>query len=59
MKKKLITGCAGFIGFHLCKKLANKYDIIGVDKISKYYSTKLKYDRLNIFKKSKTLSLLN
>ncbi len=54
MKKTLlITGCAGFIGFHLCKKLIKKYHIIGIDKISNYYSAKLKYDRLAILKKNK------
>ena len=59
MKKKiLITGCAGFIGFHLCKELANKYDIIGVDKISNYYSTKLKYERLSILKKIKNFKFI-
>ena len=54
MKKTLlITGCAGFIGFHLCKRLIKKYDIVGIDKISNYYSVKLKNDRLNILKKYK------
>ena len=50
MKTLLITGCAGFIGFHLCKRLIKKYDIVGIDKISNYYSVKLKNDRLNILK---------
>ena len=44
MKKKiLITGCAGFIGFHLSKRLLHNYDVIGVDKITNYYSRKLKF----------------
>ncbi len=48
MKKKiLITGCAGFIGFHLSKRLIHKYDIVGIDKLTNYYSKKLKLDRLN------------
>ena len=43
MKKTiLITGCAGFIGFHLCRKLLKEYRIIGIDKLSNYYSIKLK-----------------
>ena len=47
MKKKiLITGCAGFIGFHLSKRLIHKYDIVGIDKLTNYYSKKLKLDRL-------------
>lgn len=53
MKKKyLITGCAGFIGFHLCNKLLKEKNlVIGVDKISNYYDVKLKNDRLKILKK--------
>ena len=39
----LITGCAGFIGFHLCKKLlSQKIDIVGIDNLNKYYDSKLK-----------------
>lgn len=53
MKKNyIVTGCAGFIGFHLCKYLLKKKNyVIGIDKISNYYSKKLKNDRLNILKK--------
>ena len=39
----LVTGCAGFIGFHLSKKLAlyeNK--IVGIDNLNNYYDVKLK-----------------
>jgi len=47
MKKILITGTAGFIGFHLAKKLLDKdYKIIGLDAINDYYDVSLKYDRL-------------
>tara|TARA_B100001248_G_scaffold258671_1_gene243292 strand:+ start:1181 stop:2137 length:957 start_codon:yes stop_codon:yes gene_type:complete len=50
----LITGCAGFIGFHLSRRLLEKkVKIIGVDNIDKYYSTKLKKKRISILKKSK------
>jgi UDP-glucuronate 4-epimerase len=46
-RKILITGVAGFIGFHVAKKLIEKkLDILGVDSINNYYSTKLKNDRL-------------
>lgn len=53
MKKRyLITGCAGFIGFHLCQKLLEDNSIvIGVDKVSDYYDVQLKYERLKILKK--------
>ena len=50
----LVTGCAGFIGFHLCQELLKKKNnkIIGVDNLNNYYDTKLKRDRLNILKKN-------
>lgn len=45
--KVLITGAAGFIGFHTIKCYANlNYDVIGIDNINDYYPTRLKYDRL-------------
>ncbi len=49
----LITGCAGFIGFHLVKKFSNKknINIVGLDNLNNYYDTKLKLDRLKIIKK--------
>ena len=44
----LITGSAGFIGFHLSKKLlAHGESIIGLDNINDYYDSQLKKDRLN------------
>lgn len=47
MKKILVTGTAGFIGFHLAKKLlARNYEVIGLDNINDYYDTALKYGRL-------------
>ena len=53
--KILITGCAGFIGHHLCKKLLNKKNniIIGIDNVDKRFDFKLKIDRLNELKKYK------
>ena len=51
MNKKiiLVTGCAGFIGFHTCNYLLknNKSFIVGVDNINKYYDFNLKKNRLN------------
>jgi UDP-glucuronate 4-epimerase len=54
MKNKiLITGVAGFIGFHLAGFLLKKnYEIIGVDNLNDYYDKKLKYDRLDLLKRS-------
>ena len=53
--KILVTGCCGFIGFHLCKQLLenNKNKVFGIDIINDYYDVKLKKDRLNILKKNK------
>ena len=43
MKKILITGIAGFIGFHVAKKLIKKnYKIIGIDNLNNYYDNKPK-----------------
>lgn len=43
----LVTGTAGFVGFHTVKKLAAEgYDIIGLDNINSYYNVQLKMDRL-------------
>ncbi|MBN2523859.1 MAG: NAD-dependent epimerase [Bacteroidales bacterium] len=45
--KILITGTAGFIGFHLAKKLLDRGDeVVGLDNINDYYSVDLKYGRL-------------
>ncbi len=50
----LITGVAGFIGFHLATELLkNKHNIIGVDNLNDYYSPKFKNQRLKILKKKK------
>lgn len=50
----LITGNAGFIGFHLSELLLRSgYEIVGVDNLSEYYSVSLKEDRLAILKKYK------
>ena len=44
MKKKiLITGCAGFIGFHLSNfLLKKKIEVIGIDNLDDYYEVHLK-----------------
>jgi len=43
----LVTGAAGFIGFHLCKRLLeNNRQVIGLDNLNDYYDVGLKKDRL-------------
>jgi UDP-glucuronate 4-epimerase len=43
----LVTGTAGFIGFHLAKQLSEKgIDLVGLDAINEYYNVNLKYERL-------------
>ena len=50
----LVTGAAGFIGFHLSLELLKKNNIvIGVDNINNYYNQKIKYDRLKVLRKFK------
>ncbi len=45
--KILVTGAAGFIGFHLAKRLIERGDeVIGLDNINNYYDVNLKYARL-------------
>lgn len=48
MAKFLVTGTAGFIGFHLANALLEKgEEVIGLDNINDYYDVNLKYARLN------------
>lgn len=48
METILVTGAAGFIGYHLAKRLLKDgYNVIGVDNLNDYYDVNLKYGRLN------------
>ena len=50
----LVTGAAGFIGFHLCEKLLeDKHTVLGIDNINNYYDVKLKKDRLKVLLRKK------
>ena len=52
--KILITGVAGFIGFHLAEKLLKlKYEVYGIDNLNNYYDIELKKNRLKKFKENK------
>ena len=49
----LVTGAAGFIGFHLCDKILKNtnFNVYGVDNLDPYYSIKLKKNKNFRFKK--------
>jgi UDP-glucuronate 4-epimerase len=44
----LVTGAAGFIGFHCCRELLKQsHKVVGIDNVNNYYDVNLKLDRLN------------
>ena len=50
----LVTGAAGFIGFHLCRQLVKaNNNVLGIDNLNSYYETKLKHDIPNKSKHGK------
>ncbi len=61
MKKILVTGAAGFIGFHLIKsilKISSNCEIIGIDNLNDYYDLKLKESRLEVLSKFKNFRFI-
>ena len=53
MRKVLVTGTAGFIGFHLTQSLLKHgFSVIGIDNLNEYYDSNLKRDRLKILKRN-------
>lgn len=59
MTQVLITGCAGFIGFHTTKLFLDKgVNVVGVDSLNTYYDTTLKKNRLKLLKKYKKFNFL-
>ncbi|UCH23149.1 MAG: NAD-dependent epimerase [Deltaproteobacteria bacterium] len=58
-KNVLVTGAAGFIGFHLAKRLADEgYKVTGIDNLSPYYDVNLKEDRLEILNGSQNFTFI-
>ncbi len=56
----LVTGIAGFIGYHIAKSLLEKGEkVIGIDNISSYYDVNLKKDRLKHLEKFNNLKFYN
>ena len=52
-EKVLVTGAAGFIGFHLTQKLTSLgYKVVGIDNINDYYDVNLKKSRLEVLAKN-------
>jgi len=52
MKTILVTGAAGFIGYHLSLRLLQKgFSVVGIDNLNSYYDVKLKKDRYIFLKK--------
>src|SRR5579864_388902 len=52
MKRVLLTGCAGFIGFHVTQRLLQSgHEVIGIDNLNRFYNEGLKPARLEILSK--------
>jgi nucleoside-diphosphate-sugar epimerase len=58
-ERTLVTGCAGFIGSHLCERLVDDgHEVIGIDRFSSYYPRELKEHNLERLREEPSFSLL-
>lgn len=58
-KKILVTGCAGFIGSHVCEYLCkNDYIVIGIDIVNDYYDVNIKIKNIELLQKYKNFKFL-
>ena len=58
--KVLITGSAGFIGYHLCLRLlADGWNVLGLDGMTDYYDISLKKNRNSILERNKNYKFFN
>jgi len=59
MKKILVTGAAGFIGYHTCVKLlASGLEVVGIDNLNDYYDVSLKEARLSRLQGTRNFSFV-
>ena len=54
----LVTGAAGFIGFHTCLSLQAKHKVYGLDNLNDYYDVNLKKSRLKLLKEYKNFKFI-
>ncbi|MHA1401771.1 MAG: NAD-dependent epimerase/dehydratase family protein [Candidatus Heimdallarchaeaceae archaeon] len=58
--KILVTGAAGFIGFHVCKRLLEeKHEVIGIDNFDPGYNPRLKEENINLLKNYQDFHFIN
>lgn len=56
--KFLVTGAAGFIGFHACKRLLQAgHEVVGLDNMNEYYDVNLKQARLDLLQSPCSVSI--